>query len=138
MSLAEANIQESDVALWIALNQIPGLGNAGVCQLLAKFGSPEAIFSAKTQQLREVVHRLDIEKCGVAHVRVRESRAENRRIGARDVVLDVRALLRPGGLQQRFRIRRAEYHACHGRVETEGLAASLVDFQQIATGDVGR
>ena len=55
MSLAEANIQESDVALWIALNQIPGLGNAGVCQLLAKFGSPEAIFSAKTQQLREVV-----------------------------------------------------------------------------------
>lgn len=53
--LTKANIEESDVALWISLNFIPGLGNAGICQLLAKFGSPEAIFSAKSHQLREVV-----------------------------------------------------------------------------------
>lgn len=53
--LTKANIEESDVALWISLNFIPGLGNAGICQLLARFGSPEAIFSAKSQQLREVV-----------------------------------------------------------------------------------
>lgn len=53
--LTKANIEESDVALWISLNFIPGLGNAGICQLLAKFGSPEAIFSAKNHQLREVV-----------------------------------------------------------------------------------
>ncbi len=50
-----ANIEESDVALWLALNQIDGLGNAGIYQLLTKFGSPEAIFSAKSHQLREVV-----------------------------------------------------------------------------------
>jgi DNA processing protein len=48
-------MQDHDVALWIALNQTPGLGNAGVCQLLAKFGSPEAIFNASLSQLREVV-----------------------------------------------------------------------------------
>lgn len=45
----------SDVALWLTLNQTPGLGNASVCQLLAKFGSPEAIFNAKYSQLREIV-----------------------------------------------------------------------------------
>jgi DNA processing protein len=48
-------MQDDDVALWISLNQTPGLGNAGVCQLLAKFGSPEAVFSASFSQLREVV-----------------------------------------------------------------------------------
>lgn len=44
-----------DVALWVALNQIPGLGNTSVCQLLTKFGSPEAIFSAPIRELREIV-----------------------------------------------------------------------------------
>ncbi|MES2500455.1 MAG: DNA-processing protein DprA [Pseudomonadota bacterium] len=53
--LTKANMQESDVALWLSLHFITGLGNAGICQLLAKFGSPEAIFSAKSHQLREVV-----------------------------------------------------------------------------------
>lgn len=53
--LTKANNLDSDVALWISLHFIPGLGNAGICQLLAKFGSPEAIFSAKSHQLREVV-----------------------------------------------------------------------------------
>ncbi len=48
-------MQDHDVALWISLNQTPGLANAGVCQLLAKFGSPEAIFNASLNQLREVV-----------------------------------------------------------------------------------
>ena len=43
------------LALWLALGHIPGLGNAGICQLLAKFGSPKAIFSANMSQLREVV-----------------------------------------------------------------------------------
>ena len=52
---SKANPEDSDVALWIALNFIPGLGNAGICNLLAKFGSPEAVFSAKHHQLREVV-----------------------------------------------------------------------------------
>ena len=59
-----------DLKLWLALNQIPGLGNAGICQLLAKFGSPDAIFSASISQLREIVdveiarkinHGVDIE-----------------------------------------------------------------------------
>ena len=44
-----------DLKLWLTLNQTPGLGNAGICQLLAKFGSPEAIFNASISQLREVV-----------------------------------------------------------------------------------
>ena len=50
-----ADIENSDVAQWLALNQTPGLGNAALCQLLAKFGSPEAIYSASLSQLREVV-----------------------------------------------------------------------------------
>ncbi len=45
----------NDITLWISLNLIQGLGNAGVCQLLAKFGSPDAIFSAGISQLREIV-----------------------------------------------------------------------------------
>ena len=52
---SRANAQDTDVALWISLHFIPGLGNVGICQLLSKFGSPEAIFSANSQQLREVV-----------------------------------------------------------------------------------
>lgn len=50
-----ASAHDNDVALWLALNQIPGLGNAGVCQLLAKFGSPESIFGASISRLREVI-----------------------------------------------------------------------------------
>jgi DNA processing protein len=47
--------QQIEAAQWITLNQIPGLGNAAVCQLLAKFGSPESIFNASYSQLREIV-----------------------------------------------------------------------------------
>jgi DNA processing protein len=50
-----ADIESNDVAQWLALNQTLGLGNAAFCQLLAKFGSPAAIYSASTSQLREVV-----------------------------------------------------------------------------------
>lgn len=50
-----ADTQHSDVAQWIALNQTPGLGNAALCQLLSKFGSPAAIYSASISQLREIV-----------------------------------------------------------------------------------
>ncbi len=53
--MPENSAHDNDVALWLALNQIQGLGNAGICQLLAKFGSPEGIFSASISQLREVV-----------------------------------------------------------------------------------
>ena len=44
-----------DIAQWITLNEIPGLGNSAFCRLLAKFGSPEEIFSASISQLREFV-----------------------------------------------------------------------------------
>jgi DNA processing protein len=50
-----ADLTDSDVALWLSLNQTPGLGNASVCQLLTKFGSPEAIYNANYNQLREIV-----------------------------------------------------------------------------------
>ena len=52
----QASTSSSDLALWLTLNQIPGLGNAAFCQLLAKFGTPEGIFNAKLNQLREIVN----------------------------------------------------------------------------------
>ncbi len=58
----KANIEDSDVALWVSLSQTIGLGNAGIYQLLTKFGSPEAIYSAKSHQLREVVDELIAQK----------------------------------------------------------------------------
>jgi DNA processing protein len=54
-SIALNDLALNDLKLWLSLNQIHGLGNAGICQLLAKFGSPEAIFSASINQLREIV-----------------------------------------------------------------------------------
>lgn len=45
-----------DVALWLGINQIQGLGNASICQLLAKFGTPDGVFSANFSQLREIVN----------------------------------------------------------------------------------
>ena len=44
-----------DVALWVALSRIKGLGSQTFCQLLRAFGDPEGIFTATRQQLREVV-----------------------------------------------------------------------------------
>jgi DNA processing protein len=55
MMLPIADIENCDVAQWLALNQTSGLGNAALCQLLTKFGSPEAIYSASLSQLRDVV-----------------------------------------------------------------------------------
>ena len=52
----QAKLSSTDLNLWLWLNHIPGLGNAAFCQLLAKFGSPEGIFSAKLSQLREIVN----------------------------------------------------------------------------------
>jgi DNA processing protein len=49
------HVAHGDIQSWLALNQIPGLGNAGLCQLLAKFGTPEAIFNASNSQLCEIV-----------------------------------------------------------------------------------
>ncbi|MDG1820350.1 MAG: DNA-processing protein DprA [Methylophilaceae bacterium] len=52
----ETKTTESDDAkFWIALAQIQGLGNAHLCQLLAKFGTPENVFNATLSQLKEVV-----------------------------------------------------------------------------------
>ncbi|MGJ8618727.1 MAG: DNA-processing protein DprA [Methylophilaceae bacterium] len=47
--------EPDEIALWVALNQIQGLGSAGVYQLLRKFGTPESIFSASISQLKSVV-----------------------------------------------------------------------------------
>jgi len=44
-----------DAQSWIALSQVQGLGNVTLCQLLAKFGSPDNIFNTSLQQLKEVV-----------------------------------------------------------------------------------
>jgi DNA processing protein len=52
---APNNLALTDLKLWLSLNHIQGLGNAGVCQLLTKFGSPDAIFSASIKLLREIV-----------------------------------------------------------------------------------
>lgn len=44
-----------DAAHWLRLSLIPGLGSATICQLLAKFGTPDHVLNASTHQLREVV-----------------------------------------------------------------------------------
>lgn len=53
--MQETMSTSDEIALWIALNQIQGLGNSSIYQLLAKFGSPDKIFSASISQLREVI-----------------------------------------------------------------------------------
>jgi DNA processing protein len=47
--------EQDDVALWIALSLIKGLGSATLCQLLSRFGNPNAIFSANHSELTEIV-----------------------------------------------------------------------------------
>lgn len=54
--MQETMSTSEELALWVALNQIQGLGNGSIFQLLAKFGSPDNIFSASVSQLREVVN----------------------------------------------------------------------------------
>lgn len=53
--MSTASVIADDAALWIALHQVAGLGNIGFCKLLQAFGSPQAIFDASIQQLKQHV-----------------------------------------------------------------------------------
>ncbi|PKO91051.1 MAG: DNA-protecting protein DprA [Betaproteobacteria bacterium HGW-Betaproteobacteria-1] len=53
MQLDDSARQE--LALWVALCNIHGLGNQGVCQLLKAFGEPKSVFDAPYSQLRQIV-----------------------------------------------------------------------------------
>ncbi|MFW5432427.1 MAG: DNA-processing protein DprA [Methylophilaceae bacterium] len=53
--MQESQHESDEDASWIALSQIQGLGNTKIYQLLAKFGSPDKVFSASVSQLKEVV-----------------------------------------------------------------------------------
>jgi DNA processing protein len=55
VDMQNVSVAQDDIRLWLTLNQTRGLGNASVCQLLAKFGSPDAVFSASINQLQEIV-----------------------------------------------------------------------------------
>ena len=46
---------DRDIASWIALSIIDGIGSVTLCQLLRKFGSPTGVFSASKSQLKEIV-----------------------------------------------------------------------------------
>ena len=45
----------TEAELWIRLQQIHGLGGQGICKLLRQFGSPENIFNASHQDLKQIV-----------------------------------------------------------------------------------
>ncbi len=51
----QADINADDVALWVNLSLIDGLGGQTLCQLLSEFGSPTNIYQATVNQLRHVV-----------------------------------------------------------------------------------
>jgi len=44
-----------DIAYWVALSLIDGIGSVTLCQLLRKFGSPAGVFEASRSQLKEIV-----------------------------------------------------------------------------------
>ncbi len=46
---------DAELASWIALNQIPGLGNEGLRRLLQAFGDPTRIFATPAHTLKQVV-----------------------------------------------------------------------------------
>lgn len=46
---------DTELASWVALSRVPGLGGEGLRRLLQTFGSPVAIFSAATASLRQHV-----------------------------------------------------------------------------------
>ena len=46
-----------EIALWISLSLIPGLGSQSLCKLLNTFGDPAAICAASISQLKDVVNR---------------------------------------------------------------------------------
>ena len=48
-------VMDADLASWIALNQIPGLGNEGMRRLLQTFGTPARIFATPAPTLQQVV-----------------------------------------------------------------------------------
>ncbi|HSH73729.1 MAG TPA: DNA-processing protein DprA [Methylophilaceae bacterium] len=54
-STASNSLDENDLALWICLNQIHGLGAQSFCKLLQAFDSPEQIFATSYNQLITVV-----------------------------------------------------------------------------------
>ncbi len=47
--------KNAEAALWICLQQITGLGGQDICKLLSRFGSPENIFAASHQDLKQLV-----------------------------------------------------------------------------------
>jgi DNA processing protein len=46
---------DAELASWITLSQVSGLGNEGLRKLLQTFGSPSAIISSSTSALRQIV-----------------------------------------------------------------------------------
>ncbi len=46
---------DAELASWLALNQIPGLGNEGLRRLLKAFGTPAQVFATPTHALQQVV-----------------------------------------------------------------------------------
>jgi DNA processing protein len=46
---------DAELASWLALNQIPGLGNEGLRRLLQAFGTPTQIFATPAHTLQQVV-----------------------------------------------------------------------------------
>lgn len=54
--MPEASVHiEPDVAQWVALSLIDGVGSATLCQLLSQFGTPANVFAASRSQLRHIV-----------------------------------------------------------------------------------
>lgn len=46
---------DAGLASWVALNQIPGLGNEGLRRLLQTFGDPHHIFATPAHTLEQAV-----------------------------------------------------------------------------------
>ena len=46
---------DAELASWLALNQIPGLGNEGLRRLLQAFGTPTQVFATPAHNLQQVV-----------------------------------------------------------------------------------
>jgi len=46
---------DADLASWLILSQVPGLGNESLRQLLQAYGSPQAVLSASTASLKQYV-----------------------------------------------------------------------------------
>lgn len=53
--MTQAGSSTEDLALWIALSWVRGLGSQSFCQLLRAFGDPAGVYAASRKQLREIV-----------------------------------------------------------------------------------